>query len=193
MCSKRAHRVATTQTSSTIGTNREENFPAKCAPPLEASWLSPAHVYQGRSTRRAKPPPSGTHQAIRLIEPLRSRDSFAALSSHGRRRQGRWCWVRFAPFPDYDGDHEVDETTQISGTSQRLPEIGYAIGKKVGNAVVRNRIRRRIRPIVVAEADQLPPGIYLIGVKNDEAARISHEKLHDDLRTTLDAASRARR
>jgi len=94
---------------------------------------------------------------------------------------------------DYDGDHEVDETTQISGTSRRVPEIGYAIGKKVGNAVVRNRIRRRIRPIVVAEADQLPLGIYLIGVKNDEAARISHEKLYDDLRTTLAAASRARR
>jgi hypothetical protein len=39
----------------------------------------------------------------------------------------------------------------------------------------------------------LPPGIYLIGVKNDQAARISHDELDDDLRTTLAAASRAPR
>ena len=65
--------------------------------------------------------------------------------------------------------------------------------QKVGNAVVRNRIRRRLRPIIVAEAHHLPPGIYLIGVKNDQAARISHDELDDDLRTTLAAASRAPR
>ena len=77
--------------------------------------------------------------------------------------------------------------------SPNVPQIGYAIGKKVGNAVVRNRIRRRLRPIIVDEAPHLAPGIYLVGVKNDQAARISHDKLDDDLRTTLAAASRAAR
>ncbi|MGZ0178631.1 MAG: ribonuclease P protein component [Acidimicrobiales bacterium] len=128
-----------------------------------------------------------------LIEPLRSRASFAALSSHGRRRQGRWCWVRYAPFPTESSNTDLEAIGSALQPSSNVPQIGYAIGKKVGNAVVRNRIRRRLRPIIVAEAHHLPPGIYLIGVKNDQAARISHDELDDDLRTTLAAASRAPR
>lgn len=180
-------------TSLTIGTNREENFPAKRAPSLKATWLPPAHVNQGRPPSYSESAPPGPLKAIGLIEPLRSRASFAALSSHGRRRQGRWCWVRFAPFPAESGTSDVAPDVDADQPSPCVSQIGYAIGKKVGNAVVRNRIRRRLRPIVAAEADQLASGIYLIGVKNDQAARISHEELHDDLRTTLAAASRARR
>ena len=118
------------------------------------------------------------------------------LSTQGRRRQGRWCWVRYAPFSPEFADEDAEPVRQSGQQLQHqpveLPQIGYAIGKKVGNAVVRNRIRRRLRPMVVAEASKLAPGIYLIGVKNDRAARISHDELHDDLRSTLAAASNAR-
>lgn len=97
--------------------------------------------------------------------------------------------MRYAPLPS-----ESNETGQNQQhPAPNVPQIGYAIGKKVGNAVVRNRIRRRLRPIIVAEALNLAPGVYLIGVKNDQAAQISHDELHDDLRTTLAAASRAPR
>jgi hypothetical protein len=50
-----------------------------------------------------------------------------------------------------------------------------------------------LRPIVQVEGSTLVPGIYLIGVKSDQAAWISYEELQDDLRTTLAAASSARR
>jgi len=180
-------------TSPTIGTNREENFPAKCAPPLNATWLPPAHVIQGWPPRTFQSPSPGTHEAISLIEPLRSRASFAALSSHGRRRQGRWCWVRYAPFPTESSDIDYEAMGPELQSSPSVPQVGYAIGKKVGNAVVRNRIRRRLHPIIVAEAPRLSPGIYLIGVNNDQAAQISHDKLDEDLRNTMAAASCAPR
>jgi len=162
----------------TIGTNREENFSAKRAPSLEATWISPTDVDQGRPSCAVQPSPPRSHQTISLIEPLRSRASFALLSEHGRRNQGRWCWVRYAPLP--------------TSSDQAIPQVGYAISKKIGNAVVRNRIRRRLRPLVAAEAASLAPGVYLMGVKNQRAAWISHEELRDDVHTVLVAASRHR-
>jgi ribonuclease P protein component len=45
--------------------------------------------------------------------------------------------------------------------------VAYAIGKAVGGAVARNRLRRRLRALV-DEADRdgaLTPGLYLIGAR----------------------------
>jgi len=93
--------------------------------------------------------------------------------------------VRHAPFPACANDG-------CSNNAAGLPQIGYAIGKNIGNAVVRNRIRRRMRPIVASEAAALPPGVYLLGVKNDQAAWIQHEMLEQDILTTLAAVTAAR-
>ena len=45
------------------------------------------------------------------------------------------------------------------------PQVAYAIGKAVGGAVVRNRVRRRLRALVeeMDRAGALTPGLYLIG------------------------------
>lgn len=42
--------------------------------------------------------------------------------------------------------------------------MGYAIGRPIGNAVVRNRLRRRLRAIMRTRQNDLSPGWYLIGV-----------------------------
>lgn len=41
------------------------------------------------------------------------------------------------------------------------PRVAYAVGRQAGGAVVRNRIRRRLRA-VVARLDGLAPGAYLL-------------------------------
>jgi ribonuclease P protein component len=41
-------------------------------------------------------------------------------------------------------------------------QIAYALGKRLGGAVVRNRLRRRLRAIVAELAPSLPPGAYLV-------------------------------
>jgi len=41
--------------------------------------------------------------------------------------------------------------------------VAFAIGRAVGSAVVRNRVRRRLRMLISAE--QLPPGVYLWGAR----------------------------
>ena len=48
--------------------------------------------------------------------------------------------------------------------SLSIPHMGYAIGRPIGNAVVRNRLRRRLRAIMRTRQNDLFPGWYLIGV-----------------------------
>ncbi|MFN0029100.1 MAG: ribonuclease P protein component [Acidimicrobiales bacterium] len=68
-----------------------------------------------------------------MIEPLSDRDSFARLASGRRARCGL---VRLR----YVGPE--------SSTSSTRTRVAYAISRKSGNAVTRNRIRRRLRAVL---------------------------------------------
>jgi ribonuclease P protein component len=52
-------------------------------------------------------------------------------------------------------------------TDSSLPgaHVGYAIGRNVGGAVLRNRIRRQLRVLLEAKSSQMPAGWYLVGVQ----------------------------
>jgi ribonuclease P protein component len=71
--------------------------------------------------------------------------------------------------------------------------VAYAIGRKVGPAVVRNRLRRRLRA-AVRDLDRstggLAPGAYLISLR-PEAAQRSYRELYQYLSLALPAASGA--
>ena len=43
------------------------------------------------------------------------------------------------------------------------PRVAYAIGRRVGGAVHRNRLRRRLRAVAAELGPDLQPGAYLIG------------------------------
>jgi ribonuclease P protein component len=43
--------------------------------------------------------------------------------------------------------------------------VAYAVGRSAGNAVDRNRVRRRLRALVHAHAAELAPGWYLLGAE----------------------------
>jgi ribonuclease P protein component len=61
----------------------------------------------------------------------------------------------------------------------------------VGNAPTRNRLRRRLRAAMRAEASALPSGAYLLGA-GSAAVTLSPRELRDGLRELLDAAGRSR-
>lgn len=60
------------------------------------------------------------------------------------------------------------------------PQVAYAIGRAVGPAVTRNRIRRRLRSLLRQQYHLLPAGLFLIGVR-PEAAEQSFDELMFDL------------
>ncbi len=71
------------------------------------------------------------------------------------------------------------------------PRVAYAIPRTVGPAVVRNRIRRRLRAIVV-DLDRRPQGVpvgdYLVRVAPG-AADSSYDELQRHLTGAIDACA----
>jgi ribonuclease P protein component len=100
---------------------------------------------------------------------MRGRARFAALRQ-GRKRRSGALTVTFI----------LDEP----GAASQPPRVAYAIGRGVGPAVVRNRVRRRLR--VAAARAQLAPGTYLIAAA-PPAVAASVETLTSDLRTAVGA------
>ncbi|MFM7047495.1 MAG: ribonuclease P protein component [Actinomycetota bacterium] len=44
--------------------------------------------------------------------------------------------------------------------------VAFSTPKRIGSAVVRNRLRRQVRELMRARADRLPSGWYLIGIEH---------------------------
>jgi ribonuclease P protein component len=57
------------------------------------------------------------------------------------------------------------------------PHVAYNVSRRAGNAVARNRIRRRLRAAMDEHAATLPPGAYLVGAGR-EALTMSFTELH---------------
>jgi ribonuclease P protein component len=55
--------------------------------------------------------------------------------------------------------------------------VGYSITKKIGNSVVRNRIRRQMKEIYRLNFDQVEKGYDLIFIPKKNVVDISFEKL----------------
>ena len=79
------------------------------------------------------------------------RRTFRALREEGRRaRRGPITVTWLPPSPDREG---------------APPRAAFAVGRTVGGAVLRNRIRRRLRAALreLRTSDRLPAGTYLVG------------------------------
>jgi ribonuclease P protein component len=75
--------------------------------------------------------------------------------------------------------------TAVGAASE--PRVAYAVGKRVGKAVDRNRLRRQLRAAVDGVPD-LEPGAYLVAA--DPGARgLSYEDLRTKVVTAMTAAS----
>jgi ribonuclease P protein component len=57
------------------------------------------------------------------------------------------------------------------------PEVSYAIGKWVGSAVDRNRVRRRLRAAIAANEDVLVSGGHYLMSADAAAATIPFDRL----------------
>jgi ribonuclease P protein component len=108
----------------------------------------------------------------RLIWRVRDRATFAALAEARPRRAGP---VRVRSVPHHAGP----------------PAVAYVVGRRAGNAVARNRLRRRLREAVRGHAELLEPDTaYLVGA-DPSAATMSFDALSESLARALTAPERS--
>lgn len=120
----------------------EAHVPAQHPPPRPQARFPSPHADQGRAIGDPVPPPQGPAASVGLIDRLRLRRDFERVRREGRSVRSGPISVRFVD------DDRVDP-----------PRVAFATPRKVGTAVMRNRVRRRLRAIL--RATELQPGLYL--------------------------------
>ena len=113
----------------------KRTYPAQQPTPVEAPRLPAPDVDARRAGHPEGPPGQGPDPAVGLIWSIRDRAVFDRFRTEGRRfRHGvLWC-------------------TWIADAEARPPRVAYAVGRPVGGAVVRNRVRRQLRHAIADEA-----------------------------------------
>ncbi|WP_433212475.1 ribonuclease P protein component [Dactylosporangium sp. CS-047395] len=122
---------------------------------------------------------------------LRRRDDFAATIRNGRRAGRGAVVVHFLnPGPPRPGVSGVSDPSDLSDSSAAVARAGFVVSKAVGNAVVRNTVKRRLRHLVRSRLADLPPGSVIVVRALPEAAARPYDELQHDLDSALEAARR---
>lgn len=72
----------------------------------------------------------------------------------------------------------------------KSPRFGFTVTKKTGDAVVRNRIRRRLKAAVARVGDKAEPATDYVLVGRPAALTLPFERLVTDLMTGFEILSR---
>jgi ribonuclease P protein component len=139
------------------------------------------HVHPGRPRHPAGPPAQGTpppHGVTVVsasgVERIREHSTFSAL----RRPAGR----------SSRGPLRVAFVRGAAGAAFASAQVGYAIPRRYGNAVARNRLRRRLRAVVAELGPSLEPGAYLLSCEA-ELSTLGPQALTDTVRDAMRTAA----
>lgn len=151
----------------------EAYLSTQCPEAVEATRLPQTDVLPRRSGCDSVPSAQGPTPVVGLIWRLRDRRTFGELHTVGHRATRGSVTALWLP-------------------GSPPPRVAFAVGRPVGNAVTRNRVKRRLRAAVTAlDASEtgLPGGAWLFRARPDAAQR-PYDRLRGDLEAVVEAARR---
>ncbi|MBQ4614401.1 MAG: ribonuclease P protein component [Akkermansia sp.] len=96
---------------------------------------------------------------------MKRASEFAMVRAEGTSTAGRFLVLNTAPSLDGAGAYS---------------RFGIITTKRIGHAVVRNKLRRRMREILRAHAEPLSGGLFVVLVVRASAARATYQELEAD-------------
>ena len=91
-------------------------------------------------------------------------------------------------------DPEAAQVAGDAGAGSARPRLGVSVGRRVGGAVERNRVKRLLREAFWAVAEDLPPGHDFVLVARPEAAELARRDgepgFESELRELVERAGR---
>jgi ribonuclease P protein component len=106
---------------------------------------------------------------------------FDRVYRHGRSAASR-ALVVYA-FPRSGGKGE--EVERLNGSLEVSPRLGVSVGRRVGGAVVRNRIKRMLREAFWGLSDAPPPGRDFVIVARADARQLAEAEGLEALKREL--------
>ena len=97
---------------------------------------------------------------------------FERMKKEGRSQRGASLILSVLP---------VQEPVPSADRMHRHPlRAGFVTSKRIGSAVVRNRVRRRLREIVRKHQPDLPGNFWIVTIARPKAARATYRELEDE-------------
>jgi ribonuclease P protein component len=139
-----------------------------------ANWSRPAlrPVRESGKTSSASGTGACRLQTFPKTKRLTLPAEFARVKGQGMAQRGRFLVL---------GSLKVNE--------EKLFRAGFVTPKHIGGAVVRNRVRRRLRDIVRTAQLRLRPGFWLVVVARPYAAKATRDQLKDEWLRLAERAS----
>ena len=86
----------------------------------------------------------------------------------------------------YSGEHMV---LYVVSSKTKNIKVGLAVTKKVGHAVVRNKVRRRLREIIKTQVPNLKQNNNILVVARENICSASFEKLSNEFSKLIKKAN----
>ena len=146
----------------------ETHIPTEQPETEEKARVPAPYAQPSRPCGDSTSPHQGPLEALGLIWRVRGQSSFRALARGRRRRVG-----------------VLEVRTAVIGSNGEPPRVAFAVGRSVGDAVSRNRVRRQLRAAVREHRPLLAPDTAYLVRATPGAAATTYSELGNTLRDIL--------